>query len=282
MKLLAWDTSSKAAALVALEWNSDLPPEWSQVRLVAELALNVDLAHSERLLWGVHQVLESARWKIDEVDVFGVGMGPGSFTGLRIGLTTARTLAHTLKKPLVGVSSLAALARPVALYFAQPQFSQLNPYVIATTDACKGELFALWGQAHSVAGCVRQNMNEGASLWKDGVKEQVTGPVTLIESLQEIMEKDQKIQWVAVGEGRSRYREEWIKLPSSRELAVPFAFHSLIQGRYLGQLVWEAVHQGAAEKCLDVHPQYLRASDAEQKLKAGLLGKSIKINRPGL
>src|SRR4051812_2069169 len=110
MKFLAWDTSSKSGAVVAFESRAGA----YDVHLVAELVLNVDSTHSERLLWGIHQVLESARWKLEDVDVFGVGAGPGSFTGLRIGVTTARTLAHSLQKPVVGVSSLLALAHPVA------------------------------------------------------------------------------------------------------------------------------------------------------------------------
>ena len=255
MKLLAWDTSSKTGAIVALEWSNPSEPQngsqsqteaWQQVKLVSELTINVDSTHSEQLLWGIHQVLQSARWKLSDVDVIGVGTGPGNFTGLRIGVTTARTLAHTLKKPIVSVSSLAALAYPVSLHFCQKGLEQT--LVIAATDACKGELFALW------AG-----------------REEVIRPEALVRAIREQMDQSRKpVHWVVVGEGRRRYLEEWQKLPGLHELQVPMPFTHAVQGRYLGYLVWQAHCAGLIQEPLSVHPRYLRASDAELKLKARL------------
>jgi tRNA threonylcarbamoyladenosine biosynthesis protein TsaB len=265
VKLVAWDSSSKAGALAAVEWH----PGGRGPQLVSEWSLNVDALHSERLLWGVHELLRAARWKLDEVDVFGVGVGPGSFTGLRIGVTTARTLAHTLRKPLVGVSSLAALARPAAAWLAG---RKERAVVVATTDACKGELFALWGSARSVTDCVAMADGDAPGFWKRGVEEKVLRPPELMKALKrKLSEGTGGSSWLAVGEGRRRYAEAWSELPRSRELECPVPFSDQVQGRYVALLAWEAYQAGVAREALSVHPRYVRAADAELKLKAGLL-----------
>ncbi|MEK6579127.1 MAG: tRNA (adenosine(37)-N6)-threonylcarbamoyltransferase complex dimerization subunit type 1 TsaB [Bdellovibrionota bacterium] len=270
---MGWDTSSKAAALVALEWPTSSKKGWQEVRLVSELNLDVDTTQSERLLWGLDQLLESSRWKLRDVDLFAVGVGPGSFTGLRIGVTTARTLAHSVQKPLIPVSSLAALARPAALWAAQ---LEKRVVVVAATDACKGELFALFGSARSIADCVVPAMGDSSGLWKRGVDEFVITPGELLKAVKKKMSEGtssvaKEALWLAVGEGRMRYLDLWKKLPASKELQSVLPFSQGVQGRYLGQLAWEAYQAGMARPALKVVPRYLRVSDAELKLKAGLL-----------
>ncbi|MDR3606168.1 MAG: tRNA (adenosine(37)-N6)-threonylcarbamoyltransferase complex dimerization subunit type 1 TsaB [Oligoflexia bacterium] len=266
IKLLGWDTSSKAGAIVALEWDQP-DSEWPDVRLVGEWSLNVDSKHSERLLWGIHQVLESARWKLSDVDLFSVGTGPGSFTGLRIGVTTARTLAHSMSKPLIGVSSLAALARPASLWLASQKALEATT-VIAATDAAKGELFALWGKAKAVSRSFAPEYLEGA---QKGVREAVMDPSELVAELVASVAAKSDGYWLAVGEGRHRYPEAWKKLSEKKRIEPPAPFYDQVQGRYLGMISFEAWKAGFAASPLAVHPRYLRASDAEVKLKAGLL-----------
>ena len=272
MKLIAWDTSSKTGALVAIEWDPMLASNGEPFRIVSEWKLNVNAAqHSERLLWAIHQMLEACTWKLAEIDIFGVGVGPGSFTGLRIGITTARTLAHTTKKPLVGVSSLAALARPVALHFAAQTHRTV---VIATTDAAKGELFALLGAAKSLVDCVVMSDGDRPGLWKRGVAEEVASPEALLKTaLKKLAEgkSPEQARWIGVGEGRNRHAKFWKKLPPGKEAGIALPGIHSVQGRYLGSLVWEAYQAGLARPPLDVYPRYLRVSDAERKLRAGLL-----------
>jgi tRNA threonylcarbamoyladenosine biosynthesis protein TsaB len=269
MRLLAWDTSSKEGVLAALEWDPEARSHgWNGVKLVAEWSLSIELTHSERLLWGIHQILESARWKLQEVDVFAVGVGPGSFTSLRVGITTARTLAHSMKKPLIGVSSLAALARPAALWLHSQKSKAL---LIATTDAAKGELFALYGSASSIVDCVVLSEGDMQGLWKRGVEEKVLSPSDLVTTIQQKVLKSRASSWLAIGEGRNRYPDEWKKLSVKSELQPPVPFMNQVQGRYVGMLAWEAFQAGLLREPLHVHPRYVRAPDAELKLKAGLL-----------
>jgi tRNA threonylcarbamoyladenosine biosynthesis protein TsaB len=93
-------------------------------------------AHASRLLALIEEVLEDAGW--ESIDRIAVGVGPGGFTGLRLGIATARALAQARDLPLVGVSSLAALA-------AGAGDDPTRGAVVAVIDARRGEVFAAAG-----------------------------------------------------------------------------------------------------------------------------------------
>lgn len=271
MKLLAWDTSSKVGAACTLEWDERAKDGWSSVRLMSEWTLNVDSQHSERLLWGVHELLEASRWRLSDIDLFAVGVGPGSFTGLRIGVTTARTLAHTLKKPLIPVSSLAALARPAAQWLAG---QKKRTILVAASDASKGDLFSLFGNSRSILDCAIRAEGDHPGLWKRGVEEEVLAPDELIKAVKKKMSEGgaaAQAGWAVLGEAAHRYPEHWKKLPASRRITIPVPFSEHVQGRFVGQLAWEGFQAGLARDPLAIHPRYLRAAEAEVKLKKGLL-----------
>jgi tRNA threonylcarbamoyladenosine biosynthesis protein TsaB len=101
--------------------------------VVGECRLSVAVTHSERLLPTVDHLLRSAGRTLADVDAFAVALGPGSFTGLRIGVSTMKSLAFATGKPLVGVPTLDALAW--TLPFAR------HP-VCPILDAKKGEVYA--------------------------------------------------------------------------------------------------------------------------------------------
>jgi hypothetical protein len=80
----------------------------------SECSFNMGAVHSERLLPTIEHVMRDANTTGDELDVIAVTVGPGSFTGLRVGVTTAKVLAYGWKKPIVPVNTLEALAWQVA------------------------------------------------------------------------------------------------------------------------------------------------------------------------
>jgi tRNA threonylcarbamoyladenosine biosynthesis protein TsaB len=104
MLALGIDTSSDAASVGLADHN----------RLLAELNLRAGNTHSERLVPAIHALLATAGVHSEQVDVFAVAAGPGSFTGLRIGMATAKGLALGVGRPLAGFSTLETMALAVA------------------------------------------------------------------------------------------------------------------------------------------------------------------------
>jgi len=105
--ILGLDTATADTA-VAL-W----APGGPEVERRDEPPLGARPAHAGKLLLLVEEALDAAGASWDDIERIAVGVGPGSFTGLRIGIATARGLAQARNLPLIGVSSLAALAKGV-------------------------------------------------------------------------------------------------------------------------------------------------------------------------
>ena len=121
MKIAAFDTSSKALTLAILEDET----------LLAQMTLNIKKNHSITLMPAIDFLMNSLDMKPKDLDRIVVAQGPGSYTGLRIAVATAKTLAHTLKIELVGVSSLLALV---------PE--QAEGLVIPIVDARRNNVYA--------------------------------------------------------------------------------------------------------------------------------------------
>jgi len=97
---LAIDTSGPAASAAV----------WADGTILAEMNLNVGLTHSETIMPAVDSVLRAAGCTCDQIDVFASVAGPGSFTGVRIGVCAVKGLAHAVGKPCVCIDALEALA----------------------------------------------------------------------------------------------------------------------------------------------------------------------------
>ena len=100
MLTLAVESSASAASAALLKDNF----------LIAEVFQNTSLTHSQTLVPMIHDMLKNTSVSLDEVDLLAVAHGPGSFTGLRIGVSAVKGLAFTSNKPCAGVSTLEAMA----------------------------------------------------------------------------------------------------------------------------------------------------------------------------
>ncbi len=124
MLTLAVDTTSPSGSAAVL----------SGAKVLAEANLETRLDHSVRLLASINFLLETCGLDIAQVEGYSLAVGPGSFTGIRVGMSTIKALAFASKKPVAAVSSLQALA----LKLVQPQVRLLCPI----SDAKKGEVYA--------------------------------------------------------------------------------------------------------------------------------------------
>ena len=100
MNILAIDTSNPVMGIAII----------SESKVIGELVTNIPKDHSGRLMPAIDKLMRDVEMNVSELDKIVVAKGPGSYTGVRIGLTTAKTLAWALDIPVVGVSSIEVLA----------------------------------------------------------------------------------------------------------------------------------------------------------------------------
>ena len=100
MKILAIDTSCNVATVAVCDHE----------KLISEYSMNHKRTHSQKIMPMVEEILKSCELTIRDIDIFAAANGPGSFTGLRIGVSAVKGFAHAMNKPVVGVSTLEGLA----------------------------------------------------------------------------------------------------------------------------------------------------------------------------
>jgi tRNA threonylcarbamoyladenosine biosynthesis protein TsaB len=220
MRLLAVETSTLAGGVALLDGE----------RLVAEYLLDVGIAHSERLMAAVDRVLSDARWTTRDLAGLAVAVGPGSFTGLRIAVSTVKGLALALGLPIAAVPTLDAMAAAVP-WASLP--------VVAVLDARKGEVYA--ARYHWEDGAMRRDW-EYAALAPEALAMRLSEPTLL------------------VGNGAAGIASPHARLmPPPRRLPSPAC---------VGALGLTLLQRGDTVTAAALTPLYLRPSEAELKRRA--------------
>jgi tRNA threonylcarbamoyladenosine biosynthesis protein TsaB len=239
VRILGLDTATRATTAALFDTGSgaaiearDDPPAGARPR------------HTTRLLSLVVEVLERAGIGWSELDRIAVGVGPGTFTGLRIGVATARALAQARSIPLVGVSSLQALALGAAA-------EDPGGVVVPVLDARRGEVFAAaWAAAWAAESPVGRQS-------KALLEPRAASPEALGDDIRRLGPGT-----LAVGDGAIEFRavleRSGARIPEDRS---PLHRVSAIDHCRLAE--GETPTDPA-----EIRPEYLRLPDAELALRA--------------
>lgn len=223
MRVLAVDTSTMAGGVALVDGD----------RVVGESLLDVRTTHSERLMMAVDRALGDAGWPASSLDGLAVAIGPGSFTGLRIGLATVKGLALALARPIAAVPTLDAMAAQLP-WSARP----VCPVLTARRDEVYASLYRWDGRG------MRQEWDYLA-----------LSPAALAERLTEPV--------LGVGDGVAAVASPWMTAvrPARRgPMAAVVA--------WLGA---ERLRLGDAAGAADLVPLYLRPSEAELRRRVNAL-----------
>ncbi len=222
---LAFDTSSKTASVALLQ--DDV--------ILYDTIINVGLNHSEVLLPAIDQACLQTKIKISEIDLFACTIGPGSFTGLRIGVCTLKALMLTTGKPAVGISSLTALALNV---------SKNSKIICSVMDAGRGQVYIA---------CYRYN--------KNGLLDQICTDKA-VDPREFIHNPEQEI--IFVGDGAIKYADI-LSNNKTKEINIASALQQYIRASSVGFLGREKYDRNELLNAETFVPVYLRSADAHMK-----------------
>lgn len=223
MVILGIDTCSNVGSVALMDEN----------KLIGEFNVNTSRTHSQKLMIIIKNMMDACDMKIDDIDAVAVSIGPGSFTGLRIGLATARAICHAKDKKLIGINSLDSLA--------QNQF-HYNGYVMSLMDAQRKNLY---GALYSFEGGEISQTVE-------------TKIYSLDEAKDLIASMDKKV--ALVGEGAHMYADEFSEIENAE---ISSKTHVISKASSLCEIAVERYREGKFDDYYSLVPFYIRKSQAE-------------------
>lgn len=227
MRILAVDTSSNVATAAVMEDNT----------LLGEYILNHKKTHSQKIMVMIEQLLADLELTVQDIDLFAASVGPGSFTGLRIGVATVKALAHAAGKRVVSVGTLEALAYNV------PHAEHI---IVPIMDARRNNVFT------------------ASYIWDEGFKE-IGGPEAI--SIEECVEScGEFLDTIFVGDGVAVHGE-YIREKLGEHAIFPHGAVIGARASSVAACAMEKAKRGDAQSYLEMKPYYIRKSQAEQELE---------------
>jgi tRNA threonylcarbamoyladenosine biosynthesis protein TsaB len=236
MNILGIDTSSIVASMAVL----------SEEKLVAEYTVNNKKTHSEKMMGVLDKVLEDSGFGLGDIDAIAVTKGPGSFTGIRIGMASAQGMAHALGIPIIGVNTLDGLA-----YNLLESESLLCPVV----DAQRGDVYT---------SLYRFEGDELVRLWRY----EIIDAEALREKLTSLGKKVK-----ILGDGVPVLNKV---LGDPGKISPAHPVTMMPRASSVAALGLKQYIQGKVDDCFSVEPFYIRKSNAEEKWEERHGGKSLE------
>lgn len=227
MRILALDTSTNVASVAILE--EDV--------IIGEYSCNKGKTHSQRLMPMIQSLLEKVGLNATDMDAFSASIGPGSFTGLRIGVTTVKAMAFAAGKPVISVHTLDALA------YNLPMSKALICPII---DARNNQVFT----------AIYRFVNGNLERLTDYLGIHIYELVDIIRPMEG--------EVVLLGDAYNMHKDYFVQELGERVSLAPPNI-ALAKASSVAVLARNALLQGKVESCIDMVPFYLRKSQAERE-----------------
>lgn len=226
MKILGIDTSTMAASVAVLEDD----------KLICEYTVNTKKTHSQKLMPMIENMLNLSEIDITEIDAIAICIGPGSFTGLRIGMATAKAMAHVNNVPIIGVNSLEMLS--------------------ANMDLCDKKICAILD--------AQRNQVYTAKYILEDSKMKELGEIDIvpIDILLEEIENSNE-QWIILGEAAYKYKN---KIENISNVTIACPGNNITRASSLCFVARNKFMENKdVHNCYDINPMYIRKSQAEEQ-----------------
>lgn len=220
MKVLGIDTSTLATTISVLDLDE----------LICEYTVNTKKTHSQKLMVMIENMLKVSDINIDDIDLIAVCEGPGSFTGLRIAMATAKAIAHANNLDIISVDSLEVLAKNIEI---------TDKKICCIIDAQKTQVYN---------GMYKYENDKLIPLKEIDVLD----IDELLESLNE--------EFIIVGEAAKKYKEKI----NAKNIKISSRPNNINRASSLCEIAIEKYKKGEDIKnCYQVNPRYIRKSQAE-------------------
>lgn len=224
MRVLGIDTSTMRTSVGIVEDNE----------IIAEYMLSGSRFHSEALTEMIDEIFQKLDFSINDIDLLAVGIGPGSFTGVRIAVTIQKTFAQFLKKDICGVSSLEAMALE----------TNSDRLIVPIVDAKRHRAYS---------GVYKEENGKLITVRKDDLKD-------VSEIIEELSEMNGEV--LLTGPGKDVFFDEFCESLNVRKTC-----DMGLSGTKIAKLGLLKFYESGSDNYFEVLPNYIRLSQAEREFE---------------